>query len=115
MKKSCGRCHSEEFRRLNRAGFFERKVLPLLGFFPWECCLCRLKVMLRNDGLQSIMAKSRAHHLLRYRSSSSSAASMGRKPSKAAGFTSGSRAVRPASELTSANVRLMARVRTPSF
>jgi hypothetical protein len=106
MKKKCGRCQAERFRRVNRVGFFERSVLPLLGFFPWECALCRRKVMLRDDGLQWIMAKSRAHHLVRYRSSSSSTDTMGRNPSKAAGFTSGASARRPASELAAHNGRL---------
>jgi len=30
----------------------ERKVLTFLGFFPWECALCRRKVILRTDGFK---------------------------------------------------------------
>ncbi len=52
MKKQCDRCSGNFFRRLNRKGFMERKVLPYLGFFPWECALCRRKVVLRTDGFK---------------------------------------------------------------
>jgi hypothetical protein len=52
MKKQCDRCSGKFFRRLNRKGLLERKVLPFLGFFPWECALCRRKVVLRTDGFK---------------------------------------------------------------
>ena len=52
MKKQCDRCSGKFFRRLNRKGFLERNVLPPLGFFPWECALCRRKILLRNDGFK---------------------------------------------------------------
>ncbi|HEY5328415.1 MAG TPA: hypothetical protein VIJ79_00910 [Acidobacteriaceae bacterium] len=53
MKKQCDRCSGKFFRRLNRKGFMERKLLPFLGFYPWECALCRRKVVLRTDGFKS--------------------------------------------------------------
>jgi hypothetical protein len=52
MKKQCDRCSGKFFRRLNRKGFLERTVFPALGFFPWECALCRRKVVLRTDGFK---------------------------------------------------------------
>ena len=52
MKKQCDRCSGKFFRRLNRKGSMERTVLPFLGFFPWECAICRRKVMLRTDGFK---------------------------------------------------------------
>jgi hypothetical protein len=52
MKKQCDRCSGKFFRRLNRKGFMERTALPFLGFFPWECALCRRKVVLRTDGFK---------------------------------------------------------------
>jgi hypothetical protein len=52
MKKQCDRCSGNFFRRLNRKGFMERRALPALGFFPWECALCRRKVVLRTDGFK---------------------------------------------------------------
>lgn len=30
----------------------EQTLLPALGFFPWECALCRRKVVLRTDGFK---------------------------------------------------------------
>jgi hypothetical protein len=53
MKKQCVRCNGNFFRRLNRSGYMERTVLPFLGFFPWECALCRRKVILRTDGFKA--------------------------------------------------------------
>jgi len=38
------------FRRINRVGFLERVLLPRLGFYPWECAVCRRKTYRRNDG-----------------------------------------------------------------
>jgi hypothetical protein len=35
--------------RLPRHGFLQRKVYPLLGYFPWECVLCRRVTMLKKE------------------------------------------------------------------
>jgi len=53
MKKQCDRCDGKFFRRLNRRGYFEHVVLPALGLFPWECALCRRKVILRTEGCKT--------------------------------------------------------------
>jgi hypothetical protein len=50
MDRLCAHCQGKECRRLNREGFLERRILPLLGYFPWECSLCRKKFFLRADG-----------------------------------------------------------------
>jgi hypothetical protein len=50
MKRQCANCAGKECRRLNRQGFLERRVLPLMGYFPWECAVCRKKVFLRTTG-----------------------------------------------------------------
>lgn len=50
MKRLCPRCHGKEYRRVNRKGFWERTVLTFLGYFPWECTLCRTKTFLRVEG-----------------------------------------------------------------
>jgi hypothetical protein len=60
MKKQCDRCSGKFFRRLNRKGWMERKVLPFLGLYPWECALCRRKVVLRTDGFKSRSAAASA-------------------------------------------------------
>jgi hypothetical protein len=125
MKKQCGRCHAEEFRRLNRMGFLERKVLPMLGYFPWECALCRRKTYLHADGHKAVgLSLGRDRRRVqaafdppdrRQPQSSSAAASAGNKPSKAPDDGPASRAAVAPSALTSLKVRLMARVRTFSF
>jgi hypothetical protein len=37
-------------RRLSRAGVLERKILPYLGYYPWECSICRAKTYFRDEG-----------------------------------------------------------------
>jgi hypothetical protein len=37
-------------RRLARSGFFQRAILPLLGYYPWECFACRKIRFLRVRG-----------------------------------------------------------------
>ncbi len=49
-RKKCARCQASAFRRINRVGFVQRVLLPWLGFYPWECAICRRKKFFRNDG-----------------------------------------------------------------
>jgi hypothetical protein len=37
-------------RRLARSGFLQRAILPLFGFYPWECFACRKIRCLRVRG-----------------------------------------------------------------
>ena len=37
-------------RRLARRGFLQSSLLPLFGFYPWECFACRTKKMVRARG-----------------------------------------------------------------
>jgi hypothetical protein len=37
-------------RRLARSGLFQRAILPLLGYYPWECFACRKIRFLRVRG-----------------------------------------------------------------
>jgi hypothetical protein len=48
--KMCRHCGSGRLRRLNRRGWMQTSLLPLLGIFPWECVICRNRVFCRNDG-----------------------------------------------------------------
>jgi hypothetical protein len=48
--KRCARCGANAFRRINRVRFVERVLLPWLGFYPWECAVCRRKTFFRSDG-----------------------------------------------------------------
>ena len=49
-KKACKQCGSGHLRRLNRRGWAQLQLLPLLGFFPWECTLCRTRMFRRDNG-----------------------------------------------------------------
>lgn len=49
----CDECGSDEVHRIFRKGFFQEKIYPLLGFYPWRCKQCGLRLMLRNRGLAS--------------------------------------------------------------
>ena len=37
-------------RRLARAGFLRKWILPLFGYYPWECFACRKVRLLRVRG-----------------------------------------------------------------
>jgi len=36
--------------RLERKGFVQTRVLPIMGFFPWKCYDCRSYHFLRHRG-----------------------------------------------------------------
>jgi hypothetical protein len=41
MKKpECTKCGSQRTSRREREGFFQKTILPALGFYPWECNSC---------------------------------------------------------------------------
>jgi len=46
----CPECGSRHLRRLPRQGFLQRKIYSTLGFFPWECPICRNNFLLRKRG-----------------------------------------------------------------
>ena len=49
----CDECSSHEVHRIFRRGYFEEKIYPLLGFYPWRCKRCGLRLMLRTRELTS--------------------------------------------------------------
>jgi hypothetical protein len=48
--KVCFWCGSTKFRRVNRRGMLQRYVLTALGWYPWECAICRRKTFRRKSG-----------------------------------------------------------------
>jgi len=44
----CDECGRDEVYRIFRRGYFQEKIYPLLGFYPWRCKRCGLRLMLRN-------------------------------------------------------------------
>lgn len=49
-KRVCKQCGSGHLRRLNRRGWAQLRLLPMLGYFPWECTLCRTRTFCRDNG-----------------------------------------------------------------
>jgi hypothetical protein len=43
----CPHCGARALYRRERRGFLQRKVLPRLGFYPWNCASCRKSALLR--------------------------------------------------------------------
>jgi len=43
--KNCG----SRLRRLPRKGFLLLKVYPIFGYYPWECPICRVPVMMKKQ------------------------------------------------------------------
>ena len=46
----CRVCGNPNMRRLARIGFAQRYILPLFGYYPWECFACRKIRLLRVRG-----------------------------------------------------------------
>jgi len=45
----CPGCNAEfGLRRERRRGLLEELLLPLFGYYPWECALCRQRFHLRQ-------------------------------------------------------------------
>jgi hypothetical protein len=49
----CDECGSDKVYRIFRKGFFQEKIYPLFGFYPWRCKRCGLHLMLRKRDLAS--------------------------------------------------------------
>lgn len=46
--KCCPMCGSSYLRRVPRIGFYQRVVLSLFGYYPWECGDCKESFRLRK-------------------------------------------------------------------
>jgi len=49
----CQKCGSDRVYRVVRKGYFQEKIYPLFGFYPWRCKKCGLCLMLRKRNLAS--------------------------------------------------------------
>lgn len=38
---TCKKCGASRIRRQMRRGFFQTKIFPWFGLYPWECHVCR--------------------------------------------------------------------------
>ena len=54
----CDECNSDEVYRIFRKGFFQERVYPLLGFYPWRCKRCGLRLMLRDREFASNVSRT---------------------------------------------------------
>jgi len=48
----CAAC-GNTMRRLARRGFLQSKILPIVGYYPWECFACRNKKLMRSRGTRA--------------------------------------------------------------
>jgi len=44
----CRECGGDKVYRVFRKGYFQEKVYPLFGYYPWRCMRCGVRVMLRK-------------------------------------------------------------------
>ena len=44
----CQKCGSDRVYRIFRNGYFQEKIYPLFGYYPWRCTKCGMRVMLRK-------------------------------------------------------------------
>jgi transposase-like protein len=47
-KVQCPSCGADHPRRLERKGFLQERVLPLLGYYPWVCVSCKSTFLMRK-------------------------------------------------------------------
>jgi hypothetical protein len=48
IDRVCPKCNFSQPRRLPRTTWFERRLMPWFGFYPWECPLCRIHFYRKN-------------------------------------------------------------------
>lgn len=58
-RMTCPRCKRPLMRRKERHGFWQVSILPLLGYFPWECANCRIIKLFRDRGSRPAGRKHR--------------------------------------------------------
>jgi ribosomal protein L37AE/L43A len=46
----CPSCKNTTSMRVNRNGFWQRKVLGRFGFYPWKCGSCGIVFLFRRRG-----------------------------------------------------------------
>jgi DNA-directed RNA polymerase subunit RPC12/RpoP len=44
----CRECGSDRVYRVFRKGYFQEKIYPLFGYYPWRCMKCGVRVMLHK-------------------------------------------------------------------
>jgi hypothetical protein len=61
----CPRCGCHALHRAYRRGFFQLKVYPLLGMYPWSCISCRRVSLLRLRAVEDPrrLAAHQAEHV----------------------------------------------------
>ncbi|MGC9224207.1 MAG: hypothetical protein ACP5E2_09790 [Terracidiphilus sp.] len=52
----CSVCGSNRMRRVHRKGFLQLNIYPLLGYYPWRCGACGMRVMLRKRHRQKALS-----------------------------------------------------------
>lgn len=48
----CRYCGSDQVYRLYRQGFWQVRIFPLFGFYPWRCKVCSAEMMLHKRRLK---------------------------------------------------------------
>jgi hypothetical protein len=50
MRLQCPNCRQDQLTRIARRGFMRKHVYSLLGYYPWECAICRREYLMRKRG-----------------------------------------------------------------
>jgi hypothetical protein len=48
----CPKCKRSDLQRIARKGFWQNKVLPYFGYYPWECPVCRTVFSLKKRNIR---------------------------------------------------------------
>jgi|HubBroStandDraft_1064217.scaffolds.fasta_scaffold546802_2 predicted RNA-binding Zn-ribbon protein involved in translation (DUF1610 family) len=47
-KTRCPNCGDGRPRRMERKGFLQERLLPMLGYYPWVCGMCKSTFVMRK-------------------------------------------------------------------
>jgi len=50
VRVHCQECGSDRVYRVLRKGYFQEKIYPLFGYYPWQCMKCGVRVILHKRG-----------------------------------------------------------------
>lgn len=56
--QKCPTCGTNYMRRLHRKGLLQKYLYSFFGFYPWECPICRVPVLLRKRHQRRSQAQS---------------------------------------------------------
>ncbi|MFY9744638.1 MAG: hypothetical protein WA891_13220 [Acidobacteriaceae bacterium] len=58
----CRNCGQASLARGAREGFWQRRILPFFGYYPWQCLTCGVQRLIRERGTVDTEARAPEDH-----------------------------------------------------